>query len=130
VAGHYAAAIMGAAGVVFLLAPALIVGLFTDDPEVLRFGAMNLRAVAFGFLFFAYGFVMTQAFNGAGDTATPMWLNAVCFWLFQIPAAWVLAEVLDLGPLGVFIAGSASYAVMAMAAVALFRRGRWKQKRI
>jgi Na+-driven multidrug efflux pump len=73
---------------------------------------------------------LEAAFNGAGDTWTPTRLNFFCFWLGQIPLAWLLAEFLRLGPTGVFIALPVSFSVLALWSLALFRRGRWKEQRI
>jgi len=74
--------------------------------------------------------VMVQAFNGAGDTVTPMLVNLACFWFFKIPIAYVLANGLGLGPRGVFISITAAYAVQAVVSSTLFRRGRWQTKQI
>ena len=73
---------------------------------------------------------MMQAFSGAGDTVTPTWINFFCFWLFQIPFAWILAIALDMGPTGVFLAIALSYSLEAVVGVILFRRGRWKEKKV
>lgn len=98
------------------------------DPTATPFAIDCLRIVALGFLFYAYGFVVIVAFNGAGDVRTPMLLNFVCFWLLKIPLAWVLAVPLGLGPRGVFIAVAVAYSCLAIAGVVLFRRGRWKHQ--
>jgi Na+-driven multidrug efflux pump len=130
VVGAYNFAFLGAVGLVFTLAPQPILRFFTDAPEELMFATNCLRIVALGFLFYAYGMVLVQAFNGAGDTRTPTLLNLFCFWFFKIPAAYVLALSLDFGPNGVFIAITCAYSVLAMLALWLFRRGRWKTKRV
>jgi Na+-driven multidrug efflux pump len=72
--------------------------------------------------------VLTQSFNGAGDTWTPTWLNLFCFWLFELPLAWLLAHPLGLGPAGVFWAIMAAFSALALASAAAFRRGRWKTR--
>jgi Na+-driven multidrug efflux pump len=74
--------------------------------------------------------VLTQAFNGAGDTWTPTFINLFCFWLFEIPLAWFLSQPLGLGPTGVFTAVLIGFSTMAVVSVVLFRRGRWKRVRI
>ena len=74
----------------------------------------SLRIISYGYVFYAWGMVMMQAFNGAGDTATPTWINFFCFWLFQIPLAWLLAMPLDIGPTGVFVAIALSYSLSAV----------------
>jgi Na+-driven multidrug efflux pump len=70
--------------------------------------------------------VMTQAFNGAGDTMTPTRLNLVCFWGVQVPLAWILANGFGLGPAGVFWAVALAESLLAVLSVLVFRRGRWK----
>ena len=79
---------------------------------------------------YAAGMCLGAAFNGAGDTWTPTRLNFFCFWLGQIPLAWVLAESLALGPTGIFIALPISFTALTLWSWVLFRRGGWKQKRI
>jgi putative MATE family efflux protein len=108
--------------------PASLVGIFTDDVDALRYGADALRIIGYGYGFYAVGLIMMQAFNGAGDTITPTWLNAICFWLLQLPLAYALAEWLALGPDGVFWAAAISESVLAVLAWWMFRRGSWKLK--
>lgn len=116
-------------GLFLWIAPTLI-GLFSDDPEVIRHGVDNLIWMSFSFPFMAYGMVASQGFNGAGDTVTPMWMNVGCYWLWQLPLAWVLAVPAGYGPLGVFMALGISEATRAMVGVFLFRRGTWKTRQI
>ena len=89
-----------------------------------------LRIISAGFPFYAYGYVLTQAFNGAGDTVTPTFINVGCFWLFEIPLAYLLARPLGLGPSGVFWAVAIAFSLMSVVSAVLFRRGRWKLKRV
>ena len=117
-------------GVAFVLFAGPIAGLFTDDPVVQMWGSRGLRIVAMGFLFYAYGMVVGQAFNGAGDTKTPTWLNFICFWLLEIPLAWFLAHHTSLGPSGVFIAMTVCFCTLAVLSVVLFKRGKWKQVKV
>ena len=105
-----------------------IVSLFTTDPAVAEYARVGLRVIAVGFVLYAYGMVLSQAFNGAGDTWTPTWLGFFCFWVFEIPLAYVLADRLGFGPLGVFIAIPIAFSVYAVAALVMFRRGGWKAK--
>ena len=86
-------AVLGTVGVLFILLAGPIVGLFTQDPVAWPAGALGLRTMSFGFVFYALGMVLTQAFNGAGDTWTPTFINLGCFWLWEIPLAYVLARV-------------------------------------
>jgi Na+-driven multidrug efflux pump len=126
----YNCGVLAVVGAVFVAFAHPIVALFTADPDVLRTGTSCLRLIAFGFPFFAWGMVVTQAFNGAGDTWTPTWLNFLIFWVWEIPLAYALAIPLHFGPSGVFIAVSVAFSTLALAAALLFRRGRWKQIRV
>jgi Na+-driven multidrug efflux pump len=72
----------------------------------------------------------TQSFNGAGDTRSPTLLNLFCFWLFELPLAWLLAQHFGMGPRGAFIAMTAAFSLMAFAGGWLFRRGAWKLRRV
>jgi putative MATE family efflux protein len=113
---------------VFILWPEKLVGVFTSDAAVLALGATCLRVVSYGYAFYAWGMVMVQAFNGAGDTTTPTWINIFCYWLFQIPLAFGLAIGLDLGPLGVFLAITIAESAVAVVGILAFRRGAWKER--
>ena len=119
---------MGIVTVVFLLLAPEIVGIFTTDPDVLPVGVDCLRIISYGYVFYAWGMVMMQAFNGAGDTVTPTWINFFCFWMFQIPLAYILAKHIAIGPAGVFWAIALAYSLSAVVGVVLFRRGKWKEK--
>jgi len=127
---HYNAGFMGTLGLLFVLAAGPIVSIFTHDPAVAPLAERALRIVASGFLLYAYGMVLTAAFNGAGDTRTPTWLNFAVFWLFEIPFAWALAGPLGWGPDGVFVAIAVAFSALALVSGALFRRGRWKTQRV
>jgi putative MATE family efflux protein len=124
----YNLAFLGAVGVLFVLLAAPIVRLFSTDPEVVRHGAMALRVVALGFPLYAFGMVLTQAFNGAGDTWTPTWINLAVFWAFEIPLAYLLAHTAGFGPTGVFWAITLSFSLLAVVSGVIFRRGAWKAK--
>ena len=107
------------------LAPGLA-GLFSNDPEVLRYGTACLRILAIGVPMYAIGMIVTQALNGAGDTVTPTVLNFICFWVLQIPLAYWLATDVSMGPNGVFAAIVVSESLVTILSVIVFRRGRWK----
>ena len=129
-AGLYNVCFLGTVGLIFVLCAGPITRLFTHEPNVLAYSTDCLRTVAFGFLFYAYGMVLTQSFNGAGDTWTPTWLNLLVFWFWEIPLAYVLAKVFGLGPHGVFLAITTAFSTLAIVSALLFRRGRWKTQRV
>ncbi len=129
-AGRYNMYFLGGIGLVFLVAAPWIVSLYTTDPAVATYAVDCLRIVSSGFVFFAYGLVFTQAFNGAGDPWTPTWINLACFWVWQIPLAWLLAFQLGLGPNGVYLAITIAFSTLAVVSGAVFRRGSWKNTRV
>lgn len=129
-AAFYNFIFLGCVGVVFVLFAPQIVGLFSPVPAVVDAGGRCLRIVAAGFLFYAYGMVVTQAFNGAGDTKTPMRINLICFWLWEIPLAYLLSRPVGLGPTGIFIAIASAFSLVAVLGVAWFRKGRWKSVQV
>jgi putative MATE family efflux protein len=129
-AGLYNMAFLALVAVTFLLVADVLVAAFTPDAAVREAAATCLRVVSCGYLFYGWGMVMTHAFNGAGDTTTPTWVNFSCYWLFQVPLAWMLARGLGLGPSGVFWAIPIAESAMAVAAIVCFRRGRWKMRQV
>jgi Na+-driven multidrug efflux pump len=129
-AGRYGVWFLGSVGLAFVLFAPWIVSIFTSEPAVARYATSTLRTVALGFPFYAYGMVLTQSFNGAGDTTTPTYINLFVFWLFEIPLAWLLAHTLGFGPQGVFAAATAAFCTLAVVSAVLFRRGRWKTQRV
>ena len=129
-AGLYNTIALSIIGVIFLLFAGPLIGIFSSDPEVIPYGVRCLRIVAAGFLFYGYGMVFTQSFNGAGDTTTPTLINLFCLWMLEIPLAWALAHPLNFGPTGVFIAVSVAFSALALVSGVIFRQGRWKTKRV
>ena len=127
-AGFYNMIFLGIVGLLFELFAPQIIALYTKDPNVARYGVDCLRIVAYGFLFYAYGMVLGQSFNGAGDTWTPTIINLFVFWLWELPLAYVLAKVLGFGPQGVFIAITVAFSTLAVVSALVFRRGRWKTR--
>ena len=127
---RYNAVFLVSVAIVFMAAADVIVPLFSSDPEVIRYGTACMRIIACGFGFYAVGMVLMQAFNGAGDTFTPSWINGVCFWLFQIPLAFTLIRFFGFGPEGAFIAIALSESLVALIGVPLFRRGKWKLREV
>lgn len=129
-AGFYNLIFLGVIGLGFVLFAELIISAFTTDPQVVPFGVACLRTVSLGFLFYAYGMVMSQAFNGAGAVWTPTFINLFCFWLWQLPLAYFLAHVFGYGPRGVFAAITIAWSTYAVVSATIFRRGRWKLKKV
>jgi putative MATE family efflux protein len=116
--------------VLFVFAAETLVSMFQSDPTIVAVGARALRVISYGYVFYAWGMVMAQAFNGAGDTMTPTWMNLLCFWGGQIPLAWTLAHSAGLGPEGIFWSVTLSETVLALLMIELFRRGRWKGREV
>jgi Na+-driven multidrug efflux pump len=130
IVGLYNMAFLLGVMAVFVRGAEPLVAVFSSDPDVQRLGAQCLRVVSYGYAFYAWGMVLVQAFNGAGDTVTPTWINLGCYWLFQVPLALVLAQGLGLGPLGVFLAITLAESLLAVVGLAVFRRGAWKGKTV
>ena len=107
-----------------------LVEVFSDVQAVVEFGANCLRIVCVTYIFFAYGMVTVQAFNGAGDTQTPTWINLISYWVLQIPLAYFLSQPFGMGANGVFTAIAIAQAALALISVIWFRRGTWKQKAV
>jgi MATE family, multidrug efflux pump len=129
-AAWYNLAFLGLLGIAFVAAAPLLVGFFTEDPEVRRVGTDCLRIIAAGFPLYAFGMVFTSAFNGAGDTWTPTLLNLFCFWIWEIPLAWILAHSLGLRQNGAFVAVAVAFSTLAIVSGIFFRRGRWRTRRV
>jgi len=126
-ASFYNLIFLGSVGLLFIAFGNVIVGAFNADPVIVGYGTSALRIISAGFLLYAFGMFVTQSFNGAGDTRTPTLINLFCFWLLELPVAWLLAKPLGLGPKGVFIAVLIGFSTMAIVASVLFRRGTWKR---
>ena len=123
----YNAVFMVLVSVIYLVyAPELML-LFSEQAEVVNQGSLCLRVIAAGYIFYAYGMVVTQAFNGSGDTATPTRINLVAFWLFQLPFAYTLSILLDMGPVGVFFAITLAEVLLTVLALLAFKKGKWKR---
>ncbi|MEM6327751.1 MAG: MATE family efflux transporter [Bacteroidota bacterium] len=126
-AGFVTMGVLGVVSMLYIVLDETLLRLFTDDPAVIASGAQALRIMAYGYVIYAWGMVMPQAFNGAGDTRTPTWINLVCFWMLEIPLAYALALRLGVGEAGPYWAVVVAESAMAVIAIALFRRGRWKE---
>src|SRR5207249_4548492 len=129
-AGFYNMLFLGAVGAVFVAFADPLVSVFTRDPAVAPVAVLCLRTISYGFLFYAYGMVLTQSLNGAGDTWTPTWINLGCFWLWEIPLAYLLARHAGLGPRGVALAVTIAFSTIAVVSALIFRLGRWKLRRV
>jgi len=129
-AAYFNAFFMAFVMILFLTIAPSIIGIFTQQTEVLYFGVQALRYVSLGYIFYGYGMVVAQGLNGAGDTYTPTILNVFGFWVFQIPFAYFVAIQLNWGPKGVFIAIALAESLMAIAGIIIFRRGKWKLMKV
>jgi putative MATE family efflux protein len=129
-AARYNVAFLGLMGVIFGVFAPLIVSAFTTDTAVSRVAVDGLRVMAFGFPLFAFGMVLTQSFNGAGDTSTPTRINIGVFWLFEIPLAWFLAAHTSLGFHAIFASIAVAYSALAGVSFTMFRRGAWRVRRV
>ena len=128
--GFYNMLFLGGIGVFFAIFAVPVVRLFTSDPQVIPLAASCLRIISYGNIGYAYGMVMLQAFNGAGDTITPTIVNLFGFWFIEIPLAYALAIPAHLHSNGVFISIVVAEAAIAVAGIILFRRGGWKLQQI
>ena len=112
--------------VIFFIFGEQLMRFFIQDKGAIIAGTQCLHILAIGYVFFAYGMIVSQAFNGAGDTKTPTYINLFVFWLLQIPVAYFLAKFLKMGPTGVYIAIALSEIVLAIVSIIVFRKGKWK----
>ncbi|MBC8166915.1 MAG: MATE family efflux transporter [Bryobacteraceae bacterium] len=128
--GFYNMIFMSVVSVFFITIPHHIAGLITSDPEVQNYAARCLRYLGFGYPFYAWGMIVVQAFNGAGDTRTPMIINITCYWLLQIPLASLLAFTVGMAADGIYLAIAISEVSLAILGVFAFRRGTWKLRQV
>lgn len=128
--GFYNALFMVLVSLVYIFYAPQLMHWFTDEETVIHSGTLCLRILAAAYLFYAYGMVLVQAFNGAGDTRTPTWINLVCFWIIQIPLAYVIAIPLGLGEMGVYICIALADVLVAIISYVIFRRGAWKKVKV
>ena len=121
---------MGAVSLIFILFPSMFIQLFIDDILVIKSGALCLRIISYGFVAYGLGMVLVQAFNGAGDTVTPTKINLFCFWLLEIPLAYLFAITAGIGETGVYYAIVVAETMMTISAAYLFMKGKWKLKEV
>lgn len=129
-AARWNAAFLVSVAILFVLVPGWLAAPFTQDAAVIAYVTDCLRIVSLGYGFYAVGMIVTQAFNGAGDTDTPTLINLICLWIVQLPLAWWLSQIVGWGPQGTFAAIAISDSLLAVVAVVVFRRGRWKTRRV
>lgn len=127
---RYCVLFMASVTGIYLVFSEELAGFFTDLPEVQAIASQGLWVIALGYVFFAMGMVLTQAFNGAGDTKTPAWINVGVLWFLEIPLAYVLAFTFELKYLGIFIAIALAHSLHAVVALYFFKKGSWKQMKI
>lgn len=126
----YNAIYLVAVGTVMVFTPYAAVSFFSNDPVVAKYAADCLRIIGYGNLTYAFGMVMVQAFNGAGDTITPTIINILSFWLCEIPLGWFLANRTALKVDGAFTAIPIANTVMTAISLIVFSRGSWKRRSI
>jgi MATE family, multidrug efflux pump len=129
-AGFYNMILLGVVAVLFVTFARQLVGIFTDDPAVAQVASSALRIISCGYIFYAWGMVAIQAFNGAGDTLTPTLINLFCFWAGQLPIAWWLAFHTAMRSNGIFTAIAISQSLIAVIGMLAFRRGKWKLQKV
>ena len=128
--GKYNAIFMLGVSVFYLIFAEAILKLFSQETEVITYGALSLRIIAAGYVAYAYGMVVIQAFNGAGDTKTPTIINFFCFWLFQLPFAYLAAIWADWGVTGVLMAITLAEVLIAIIGILWFKKGKWKEVQV
>ena len=116
--------------IIFIPLARPVLRLFSDDHEVIRQGALALQIIFSGYIFYAYEMVIGQAFNGAGDTYTPTLLNFIAFWILQIPLAYCLANYTRLGASGVYLSVAICSSILAIMAIVIFKKGKWKEVQV
>ena len=129
-AGYSNMIFLGLIALFLIINPAFFIKLFIDNEQVIKSGATCLRIVSYGFLFYGMGMIVIQALNGAGDTMTPTKINFFCFWLLEIPLAYLLAITTGMQEKGVYISIVISGSVMTLAGLYFFRLGKWKLKKV
>ncbi|QCK13478.1 MATE family efflux transporter [Mangrovivirga cuniculi] len=121
---------LGILALVFGIFARDIVNLFDDTPEVVKIATLSLQIICVGYIPFGFAMVLSQSFNGAGDTKTPTVINFICEWVFQIPLAYLMAKTFGLGPYGVFLTVALTSLVMASLFFIRFRKGNWKTQKV
>lgn len=128
--GKYNAYFMAIVSLFYLVFAEVIIRIFSDEALIIEYGALSLRVIAAGYVFYAYGMVIIQSFNGAGDTKTPTVINFFCFWVFQLPFAYLAALILNWGAMGVFLAITFAEVLIAVIGIIWFKKGKWKEVKV
>lgn len=128
--GKYNAIFMFLVSLIYLCFARDIIMFFNTTPKVVEYGTLCLQIIAAGYVFYAYGMVLTQAFNGAGDTKTPTKINFLIFWVFQLPMAYLIAITFNYGAIGVFIAIAVAEILLTIICYILFKKGKWKETQV
>jgi len=126
----YNAIFMAVVSLLFIIGAEFFVGLINTDPTVVKTAVSALRIVSLGYVFYGVGMVLINAFNGAGDSRTPTWINLFWFWVFQIPFAYLLSDILKWGPTGIFAAIVITETCITLTSMVIFRKGKWKLVKI
>jgi putative MATE family efflux protein len=121
---------MGTISLILISFPNFWIKIFIDDPQVIAYGIQCLRIISYGFIIYGLGMVLIQGFNGSGDTITPTWINLFAFWLLEIPLAYVLAIVFNMGLEGACIAIVIAESSLALLSLYLFKKGKWKTRKV
>ncbi|MCF8302166.1 MAG: MATE family efflux transporter [Bacteroidales bacterium] len=129
-AGKLNMLLLGVIGILFIVLPETILGLFLSETSVISSGSTGLQIISFGFVMYGLGMVLVESINGAGDTATPVKINILCFWIIEIPLAYMLAIYFGMQEKGVYYSIIIAESLMTLMALAIFKRGKWKLKQV
>lgn len=122
--------LLGGIGLIFIIFPENVLGFFIQDPTVIESGKTGLQIISAGFMFYGLSMVYIESINGAGDTTTPVYINLFCFWILEIPLAWFLSIHLNMKETGVYLSIVIAETVMTLIAWYIFRRGKWKNRKV
>ncbi len=129
-AGRWNMFFLGGVAVFSIFFATPLISIFSENPVVIEQGAIALRVLCGGYVFYGWGMVMAQAINGAGDSWTPTVLNFICFWLIEIPLAWFLIKKMDVGPISISLAVVIAESILALLCIILFKKGKWKTVKV
>ena len=130
ITGYVNMIFMGIEGLLIFLFPEFLMQIFTDDPDVIVHGVTSLRIISLGFIFYGLGMVLVQGINGSGDTTTPTWINFFSFWIVELPLAYVLSIIFDMGVGGACIAIITGETLLTIIGLYVFRKGKWKLRKV